>query len=62
MRVVPACLSLEWKVSRGLGVMARAVGLVGHILEQSKQPMAMELWHRSEHEATGHMRGKLRLK
>ena len=53
-------MGLSWKVSHGLGVMARAVGLVGHVLEEARQPMAMELWHRTEDEATAHIRGKLR--
>ena len=53
-------MNLSWKVSHGLGVMARAVGLVGHVLEEAQQPMAMELWHRAEDEATAHARGKLR--
>lgn len=55
-------MGLSWKVSSGLGVMARAVGLVGHVLEEAKQPMAMELWHRTEAEATEHSRGVLRPK
>ena len=55
-------MGLSWKVSHGLGVMARAVGLVGHVLEEAKQPMAMELWHRTEEEATQHSRGTLRRK
>ena len=36
--------------------MARAVGLVGHILEEMRHPMAKELWYRVEDEATAHMR------
>lgn len=51
-----ACeLGLDWKAVRGLGVMARAVGLVGHLLEESRQPMAEEVWHRMEEEATRHI-------
>jgi citrate synthase len=55
-------MGLEWRVSRGLGVMARAVGLVGHILEEARLPMSMTLWHRTEAEASDHMRGKFRNK
>ena len=51
-----ACeLGLDWKVVKGLGVMARAVGLVGHILEETRQPMAEEVWHRIEEESTRHV-------
>jgi citrate synthase len=50
-----ACeLGLEWKVVKGLGVMARAIGLVGHILEETRAPMAEEIWHRIEDEASAH--------
>jgi len=51
-----ACeLELQVKIVRGLGVMARAISLVGHILEESEQPMATELWHRVDDEATAHL-------
>jgi citrate synthase len=36
--------------------MARAIGLVGHILEESERPMAVEIWQRVEEEATRHIR------
>ena len=43
-------LRFDTRVARGLGAMARAVGLVGHIREEMDQPMALELWYRVEDE------------
>jgi citrate synthase len=54
-----ACeLGIDWRAVRGIGVMARAIGLVGHILEESREPMALELWERTEEEASAHLRPK----
>jgi citrate synthase len=40
------------KVVRGFGVLARAIGLVGHVLEEWQQPMALEIWQRVDDEAS----------
>jgi len=54
-----ACeLGIDWRAVRGIGVMARAIGLVGHILEEANQPMALELWERAEDEASAHLKPK----
>jgi citrate synthase len=50
-------LDLPWQVCRGLGVMSRAIGLTGHLLEEMRQPMAQEIWDRVDEEATRHPSG-----
>jgi citrate synthase len=49
---IAAELSLPWRIVRGLGVMARAIGLVGHILEEIKDPIGIEIWQRAEREVS----------
>jgi citrate synthase len=47
-------LDIPWQVSRGLAVMARAIGLVGHIQEELEEPLAAEIWGRIDEEASSH--------
>jgi citrate synthase len=45
-------LDIPWQVSRGLAVMARAIGLVGHIQEELREPLAAEIWTRIDEESS----------
>jgi citrate synthase len=49
-------IGIPWSVVRGIGVMARAIGLVGHIREEIAYPIAREIKQRSEDEAIAHLR------
>jgi citrate synthase len=46
-------MHLPWRITRGLAVMARAIGLVAHLQEEMDEPMAAEIWSRTEAEAEG---------
>jgi len=49
-------LEIPWQVGRGLAVMARAIGLVAHVQEEGKEPLAAEIWSRVDDEASEHNR------
>jgi citrate synthase len=42
-------LGLDWRLCRGLAVIGRAVGLVGHIAEELRRPIAKDIWLATEH-------------
>ena len=50
-------LEIPWQVCRGLAVMARAIGLVAHLDEEWRDPLAAEIWDRVEEEGSEHIRG-----
>jgi citrate synthase len=50
-------LGIPWQICRGLGLMARTIGLVAHVLEEMRDPMGAEIWRRVEEEATGSAAG-----
>lgn len=45
-------MEFDWRLCRGIAVIGRAVGLVGHIAEELRDPMAHALWLRAEEEVT----------
>src|ERR1700693_3301531 len=45
-------LYIPWRVSRGLAVMARAIGVVRHLQEELEEPTAAEIWDRVAEEAS----------
>jgi citrate synthase len=48
-------LDLDWRIARGLGVIARTVGLVGHLREELAEPMATTLWRVTDDSASRHL-------
>jgi citrate synthase len=49
-------LGFGWRACRGLAVIARSIGLVAHLLEEEREPLAAEIWSRVDEEATRHLR------
>jgi len=43
-------LGFPWRICRGIAVISRAVGLVGHLAEEMRDPLAREMWERAENE------------
>jgi citrate synthase len=46
-------LDFHWRICRGIAVMARAIGLVGHLQEEMNEPMAAEIWAHVDEETSG---------
>jgi citrate synthase len=51
-------LGIDWRLCRGIAVMGRAIGLVGHIAEEIRNPIAREIWDRVDEEASEDTRPK----
>ena len=47
-------LGVPWKLCRGLAVIGRTIGLVGHLAEEMKNPIAREIWERADEESSAH--------
>lgn len=37
-------IGLDWRVVRGIGLVARTVGLIGHVFEELNEPSAQTIW------------------
>lgn len=51
-------MDIPWRLCRGLAVIGRAIGIVGHLAEELRHPIARQLWERTEAETSAHMRSK----
>jgi citrate synthase len=43
-----ADLGFDWRIIRGFALLARTAGLLGHLAEEMRHPMAMPLWQAVE--------------
>lgn len=48
-------MGISWRLCRGLAVIGRAVGLVGHIAEEIRNPVARDVWEQVEAECSSHV-------
>lgn len=48
-------LGIPWRLCRGLAVIGRSIGLVGHIAEELRNPLAREIWERVDEESSSHV-------
>jgi citrate synthase len=48
-------MGIPWRLCRGLAVIGRAIGIVGHIAEELRNPLAREIWERVEEESSSHI-------
>lgn len=49
-------MEIPWKLCRGLAVIGRTIGIVGHLAEELRNPLAYEMWERIEEETSAHLR------
>jgi citrate synthase len=42
-------IGLDWRAVRGIGLVARTVGLVGHVIEEMRSPQANTIWDLVQH-------------
>ncbi len=43
-------LGFPWRICRGVAIIGRAIGLVGHVAEEMRNPLGLEIWERIDHE------------
>jgi citrate synthase len=41
---IAADIGIDWRAVRGIGLVARCVGLIGHVVEEMRQPSAQAIW------------------
>ncbi len=51
-------LGFSWRICRGIAIIGRAVGLVGHIAEEMRNPLAYEIYERVEQEVAANAMAK----
>lgn len=51
-------LGFPWRICRGVAIIGRAIGLVGHIAEEMRNPIAYEIYERAEHEVASNAQAK----